>query len=196
MKVAIGVCSARDWRVNFATSLLSLVCYTVQNGIGTKEFGGLHVAVRPNCSLLCYGWQHILDEAISGGFTHIMWLADDIEFPEDSLARLADHDKPFVGINMLKKHDAHDPTAVDLDGRVISSVGRSGLEEVTSTTMALSLAEIDLLKAIPAPLFASSSSLGEDAFYFSRIRSQGHSIFVDHDLSKRCGHIGDRTFRF
>jgi hypothetical protein len=37
--------------------------------------------------------------------------------------------------------------------------------------------------------------VGEDVMFCRAVRAAGHAIYIDHDLSKEVGHIGQYTYR-
>jgi len=64
------------------------------------------------------------------------------------------------------------------------------------------LLELDALKNVPAPHFEVrwrediQDYSGEDMYFCRKLFAAGEQIFIDHDLSNDCGHVGSLVYRF
>lgn len=129
------------------------------------------------------------------GATHILWLDSDMTFPADTALRLLRHDKDIVAINYVMRRDNWRPIA-KRDGKRISSLDATGLESVDEIGMGVFLMKTSVVKDIPSPRFWYSTLTETEDLYFCRLlRNAGHEIWIDHDLSREVGHVGQITYR-
>jgi hypothetical protein len=147
--------------------------------------------------------RHVLvSKAFQFEATHILFWDSDIKAPPDCIVRLVNHHLPIVAINYAKKEPEARPTAyIDSDtytGPCWTQEQHTGLQEVSSCGFGLMLIETGILEAIPTPLFQFTQAgpegiktETEDVFFCRKMRDAGHHILIDHDLSKRCAHLGD-----
>lgn len=196
MRLCIFIPSSRDWKPLFGSSLLGMM-----NNIYRMNLDAVDIAISM-CSLLSQSRQMALDGAIKAGFTHLLMIDDDMTFPGDTLERLARHDLGFVGVNYKRKTAHYDGSlAFDSNGKQIDSSSKSGMEEVYFVGHGINLINLDKIKHIHAPHFCvgwdkDKGYMGEDYFFCQKLRSSGVPIYIDHDLSKQIGHIGDYEFKF
>lgn len=134
--------------------------------------------------------------------THLLFWDADIEAPPDCIVRLVNHHLPIVAINYSKKEPEARPTAyIDTDsyvGPCYTQKHHTGLQAVSSCGFGLMLIEMSVLQTLKTPLFQFTQAgpegiktETEDVFFCRKAREAGFDIVIDHDLSKRCGHIGD-----
>lgn len=134
--------------------------------------------------------------------THMLFWDADIKAPADAIARLVNHHQPIVAINYAKKEPEARPTAyIDSDayvGPCFTQEHHTGLQAVSSCGFGLMLIEIGVLQKLDMPLFQftqcgqdNAKTETEDVFFCRKARDAGFNILIDHDLSKRCAHIGD-----
>jgi hypothetical protein len=129
------------------------------------------------------------------GATHVLWLDADMTFPPDTALRLLQHDADVVAANYVTRVVPSRPTA-RRDGQSVSSVDATGLEAVDHVGMGVFLMKSSVVAHIPSPRFAYSTPTETEDVYFCRLlRAAGHTIRIDHDLSKDVGHVGHYTFR-
>ena len=96
MKLAIGICSARDWKPQFGESLVDLVAYTLHNGIGGVPLEDFALLKRTQVSHLPRGRHSVLHEAMQRGFTHLLACDDDMVFPHNAAEQMALHRKQSI----------------------------------------------------------------------------------------------------
>jgi hypothetical protein len=138
------------------------------------------------------------------GATHILWLDTDMTFPPDTALRLLeivtarDVDKlpvEVVAANYVSRTERPRPTAMR-DGRCVSSQAATGLESVDHVGMGVFLMDTSIVHALPRPRFWYSTETETEDVYFCRLlKAAGHDIWIDHDLSKEVGHVGQYTYR-
>ena len=116
-------------------------------------------------------------------------------FPPDTALRLLAHEKDVVAANYVTRVPPNRPTARK-DGQHVSSVDATGLESVDHVGMGVFLMDTSIVPDLPRPRFWYSTSTETEDVYFCRLlRAAGHDIWIDHDLSKSVGHIGQYTYR-
>ena len=129
------------------------------------------------------------------GATHILWLDSDMTFPSDTALRLLKHDKDIVAINYVMRRESWKPIA-RRDGKRISSLDATGLERVDDVGMGVFLMKTSVVQNIPSPRFwYSTLTETEDLYFCKLLRTAGHEIWIDHDLSREVGHVGQITYR-
>lgn len=149
--------------------------------------------------------QSLADIAVENGTDYVLWLDSDMRFPKDTLVRLLLHQKDVVGINYSSR--GIPPRFVAIKQvfpaqYCITGPDSEGLEEVEAIGFGALLMKTDVLRGLPdpegddGPWFGFEwdtelrKMIGEDVGFCRLIREHGYSVYVDHDLSKECRHIG------
>jgi hypothetical protein len=155
--------------------------------------------------------QQLLKLLLTKNLTHILWLDTDMAFPRDALLRLLAHDLPVVGINYCQRGEPYEFVAIKEvswapDGKtkkLVTGARSAGVEEVEAVGFGMVLMKTDILACLPPlaekPWFwfewiSGERQVGEDVYFCRILREAGHKIYVDHDLSKDCAHIGQHEF--
>lgn len=147
--------------------------------------------------------QDLANALVEQGVTHVLWLDSDMRFPRDALVRLLRHNVEMVGINYAKRGVPSGFVAikkVGIPGEPLRTTDEStGLEEVEALGFGCVLMKASALQGLPDPNevpwfqnvhMGDGQWMGEDVHFCKLIREAGHKIYVDHDLSKECAHIG------
>lgn len=174
-----------------------------------------------SCSMLTESRHRLVGEALAWGATHLLWLDADHVFPEDTIPRLLSHNVDVVGANYPRRVTPTAPTACKLDPshadndtkNLIYTTGEKALagelEEAAHLGFGVCLMNMRVLDLLQVhadehsdgnfmPLFEMKSTegkhgmIGEDVFFFKKVRDAGGRIFVDHALSWEVGHIGEQ----
>jgi len=188
-KVYIAICSCRDWKPQFGASLFAL-------GKETKVDTFLNSI--QGTSVIPKARQKLMEDAINGGFTHILMIDDDMKFPADMLDRLLAHGVSFVGVNYVSK-GTKKPVSCGLDGQLFYSSERVGLSEIGWIGFGAVLIELEAIKNMPKPWFEQrwleerQDFMGEDFYFCMKARTHGLKIYLDNDIE--CEHIGDYAYR-
>jgi hypothetical protein len=197
--LAICVISNRDHVPDFTRCLAHMSAHLAIKPI----FDRVDLKVAKNCSLLSVARQEMLDECMSEKFSHMLMLDDDMVFPPDLAHQLYGKGKRCIGVNSLRKNpDELHYTARGLDGEWVASKGRRGLQQVETVGMALFLLDLDAMRNIPKPHFEvrwndeKQVYTGEDMYFCRKLTGAGEKIFIDHDLSNQCGHVGSLVYTF
>lgn len=140
----------------------------------------------------------IIDHAIKGNFTHILFLDDDMAFKPNILKMLLEHDKDMVTGLYLGRNYPHKPMIFDYAdefGRcryVFLNGHDSRLKKVVAAGLGACLIKTEVFKKLEKPYIR----LGEldkdhwcdDIGFFLRARAAGIDLYCD--LECKLGHIG------
>lgn len=192
MRLAIGAPTRDMVPASFAVDLAELFAFT--KAFGPFEDVTVHYVAS---SYIHAGQERVLHDVIeSWGATHVLWLESDMSFPKDAAIRLAEHNLPFVGCNAVMRHFPIRFTAVRDGERIPTLPESSGLEAVDACGLAVTLMRTDIVQRLERPWFRhEESDDSHDVIFCRRVKELGYEIWIDHDLSKEVGHIGQHTFR-
>jgi len=196
MRLAIGGPTRDTVPASFAVDLAQLFEHTSTRGpwdtvtVGFKSATYIHM-----------GREYFLEDSIRQGATHVLWLDTDMSFPRETALWLALHDTPIVGCNYLTRHGNNSWTAMRDGQRIATTPETTGLEAVDAMGFGVVLMRTDLVVSMGRPRFRHGlnereGDIGEDIMFCRSVRASGQEIFIDHDLSKRIGHIGQYNFQY
>jgi hypothetical protein len=195
MRLAIGGPTRDTVPASFAIDLAHLYEYTLLRGPWPTVTVGLITA-----TYIHVGRDLFLQAALKQGATHVLWLDTDMGFPRTTALQLFAHDVPLVGCNYRVRHASGLFTAQREDGtRIPTTETSSGLEAVAGVGFGVVLMRTDIVQDLPRPLFRhglnpQNGDVGEDIMFCRTLRAAGHTIFVDHDLSKEITHVGQYAY--
>jgi hypothetical protein len=200
-KVAICVLTRGICNSGFAFDLANLVGYAtatlVQVGVdlGLTFYMTTYVQTgRSECMRTV-----LQDPAV----THLLWLDDDMRFPKNTLERLLMHEEPVVGANYVSRLPPYNTVAIksrDRGERLNTMPDSTGLEEVDALGFGVCLVARPVLEKIPYPwsdtVFREKEQdwIGDDVYFFDKVRAHGFTVYADHDLSKEVRHCGSFEF--
>lgn len=203
IKLFISVASCRGWMPAFGASFLGLNCNLVSNGIKGHNLAGLYPDIAAQASCLSQARQCALNKAIDGGYTHWLSLDDDMQFPMDIIDKMIVHEKAVVTANYRRKNpNVVSGVCMGLDGQIIDSTGKSGLEQIGWMGGGCFLADIEKIKHIPRPHFEVSwceerqDYYDQDNYFSAKLRQHNAEIWLDHGLSQLISHVGDYHYKF
>jgi hypothetical protein len=199
MKLYIAVVSNRAHAPQFTGSLYALTQHLTYQG---KNYGvEMHaVSIGTGHSCLSRGRQQALNFATAQGFTHLLFLDDDMVFAPNVAQLMIQREVPAIGANYVMKTVELRPVARDAKGGRISSTGKTGIEEAPRLGMGIFLIDLNAIKNIPAPHFEVNWSaekndyISEDHYFCDKLEANGIKIYVDHDASQGVGHVGDYIY--
>lgn len=174
-------------------------------------------------SILTESRHRLVAEAVLWGADYMLWLDADHVFPKDTFCRLWARNLPVVGANYSRRCNPTAPTAakiitddVEEDHKnlvytTLEKADAGEVEEVSHLGFGVCLVNMRVYDALQLkaeadgkdsflPLFEFVSSpdgmgmIGEDVFYFAKIRDAGVKVHCDHALSWEVGHIGEQIF--
>lgn len=196
MKLLIAIPTNRTWEPDFGNSLIRLIIHTSNKGIATT------IHSLQGVSNIARGRQTALDLAFREGFTHLLFIDDDVWFDPKALDYLLSRQKAFVAANFVKKPSLEMiidgnfksmPVTKNRNGDLVYSKGRADIEKVDFTGLGFALINIQEIKKIPGPHF-SGTDLSEDYAFCRKLSQNNIDIFIDHDATKLVAHVGRYPF--
>jgi hypothetical protein len=147
--------------------------------------------------------------ALSIDATHLLWIDSDTAFPKDALNRLLARNKDYVGIVQCGRRPPSGTTSFiwetpEKPTIVYTYPESTGLQKVDAMGFGFTLCRTEIFRKVPEPWFPMQwghlttgewSFNGEDTGFQEWARAAGYELYVDHDLSKECGHIGSFQYR-
>lgn len=201
MKIAIGIPSGDMLYADFALSMNAMCIHTLMKQIQITAI------INKKGSMINQARCSLVVDAKQSGATHVLFLDSDHIFPRDLLERLIASDKDIIGIHSVTKRTPIRSNCEDLKGKRLTKPG-AGIEEVSRLGTGIMLINLAVFNRMRLPYFEfkfdkgglgltghkSPHWVGEDYYFCEAARHLGYKIFVDHDLSKACYHIGTSMF--
>ena len=201
MRLAIGGPTRDSVPAAFAVDVAQLYAYTREKGPWGSDVTVGFVA----STYIHVGREWFLEAALKQGATHVLWLDTDMSVPRETAVLLAMHvlavhDQPIVALNYRVRQESGLFTAFRDEQRVPTLAHSTGLEAVDYCGMGCMLMPIDVATALTRPWFTHGTNdqggdIGEDVMFCRAARDAGFTVYIDHDLSKQVGHIGQHTYR-
>lgn len=209
IKLVIAIPSSGTNPFAFTISLASLTAY-LAGGIRSRPGVEFDVILDGQTSSTIHAnREKLVERAIEGGRTHLLFLDHDMRFDPRAVDLLFSRRHPAVATNYLIKRqppETPDFVAVSLDGRrVATTPEKTGIQEVAYTGFGVSLFEVEAVKKLPRPWFCprfcqdgfgAGHYTTEDNPFYEALRTAGYTCYVDHDASKLVGHVGDYEWRW
>ena len=219
LKIAICIPAYGDTKAKFTQCLANLLIHihsvTLTDAEGRRIKPEIEVFMVA-CSMLTQSRHKLVAEAIFWGADFMLWMDADHVFPPDALARLWSRNVPIVGCNYARRCSPTAPTAsgYNEDGKkelvytTEEKAQANEIEEVAHLGFGLCLIDMRVFDVLQAkaeekgedsflPLFhfevEGSTVIGEDVFFFKKLRDAGFKVFVDHGLSWEVGHIHEQV---
>lgn len=216
MKIALSIPCHRTTEAKFTQCLAEMIAHTMSAKI---EWNGEQVTPQiettiVGCSILTESRNRLVAEAIHSEADYMLWMDADHVFPRDALLRLLSHNLPVVGCNYARRFDPTAPTASEIreDGTkglvwtTREKAKRGDMEKVAHLGLGLCLMDMRVFGLLEQkaeeegkehfwPLFRMDPTedgigvIGEDVYFFQRIREAGVPIYLDHNLSWDVGHL-------
>ena len=197
----------------WAYDLAGMLTYTVA-ALGDRI--GIRILMIQN-TYIQKAREELVVHALEQGTHYILFVDSDMRFPKESLVTLLAHDKDVVGVNYSTR--GHPPQFVAISTRhVPDGEGRhrgedhslrsnrhptfadsTGLEKVHAIGGGLNLLKAKIFEDLPRPWFSTismpdGSVIGEDVHFCRQLEEAGIDVWLDQDLSKMIGHIGQMVF--
>lgn len=203
LNVAVCVPSHGTWKPAFGQALCNmLACFSEAQYDGPKQVQVIGVGG----SMLPEVRQRCVAEAVKakwkqGETTHVLFLDSDMIFPRDTLQVLLRHNLPIVGVNYVRRHFPATPTAWKDDKALETLPKDKGVIEVDHVGMGVMLVDRRVFDCIELPFFSFDykddglTLVGEDVYFCRQCKKAGIPTYIDHDLSKMTGHMGELAYR-
>lgn len=204
--VAIATPAVDKPEFEYTVSMIELVLYFCQNLVyeGDKRQGIRYLTPQVSCVLSANRENHA-EEFLKSDCSHLCFIDADMGFQPNILHILASRRLPYVAVNYpmkMKRNNEFTALRKDLKARCWTGPDSTGVEEVDFTGFGFALIRRDVIEAIPRPRFPIGYNLvtnnytTEDAPFCHKAREAGFPIYVDHDASKLCWHMGRQAFRW
>lgn len=196
MRLAIGGPTRDSVPAAFAVDVAQLYAYTRERGPWGSDVTVGFIA----STYIHVGREFFLEASLKQGATHVFWLDTDMSLPRETAVLLSMHDQPIVACNYVVRQPSGVFTAFRDEQRIATTADSTGLEAVDYCGMGAMLMRADVVVDVPRPWFRhgineQGGDIGEDVGFCRAIRAAGYTIYIDHDLSKEVGHIGQHTYR-
>jgi hypothetical protein len=146
-------------------------------------------------------------DLVEQGCDYVIFLDTDMEFPQDTFARLLQHDVDVVAANCSKrrrpisatarKENPDDPEKLDA---VWPDKDKQGLERIAVVGTAVMCIKSEVLMSLPYPWFNTpwnhekDQFVGEDLYFCGLLKRHGFGLYIDHGLSWDVKHIGTYAY--
>jgi len=205
LRVMLGIPSNGMWYTDFAMSVLHMAL--AFNTFSVKGYDKNELCVcSTRGSILPKSRWEIIKAARESKADYLLFLDSDHTFPRALLHRLLQHDKEVVACNLVAKVLPAVPTArrkpvlpheQEYGELVYSDPDKHGLEEVWRIGTGIMLIKMSVFDRVDTNgLFDMvyrpqvDSYQGEDWTMCEKFEAAGVKLYIDHDLSRECGHIG------
>lgn len=176
--------------VDFMRCLLHLCFYSDARGIRV-------IFIEHRSSLVEVGRAQLVESAKDAGAQYMLFLDSDMWFPPDILVRMLKHKKDVVCTDAARRRPPFDTVVHGLDDKKLDH-SQTGLVEIKGVSTGVCLIDMDVFDKIERPYFLvtykDGGFLGEDYYFSYKIKEQGVQVWCDLDISKRIGHIGQKTY--
>lgn len=207
MRIAVCVPSHDNVPFLFAYDLAGLMAFTGSVMPEDTQLGILGVTG----TYVHKARQELADAALAQRADYILWIDSDMRFPREALVGLLQRKLPVVGINYVTRSVPAEFVAIKKTGqaggrgqKLPTTEKSTGTEEVEALGFGMVLMETKALAKMPDPAvtpwfqnkyLGDGKWMGEDVHFCELYRQSGGRIFVDHDLSQACAHIGQWEYR-
>jgi hypothetical protein len=219
MKLALCIPCYGDTKSKFTQSLATMIAHTLSVDLRDAEGEKITVQIETfmvSSSMLTESRHRLVAEALAWGADYMMWLDADHVFPHDTFCRLWAHGLPVVGANYPRRATPTAPTAAYDDDSGLPKLlyTTRELAEAGSVEACLHMgfgiclmhmAIFDKLQAkaeeegdgnfLPLFMFEPTADkvgmVGEDVYFFRKLRAAGIVPFIDHKLSWEVGHLSE-----
>lgn len=204
-RLAVGIPSLNMWHSEFALCLMNLCLHMQKVQVPGYHGNGLKI-FNKRTSLLPKSRQGIVEDALTEDCTHLLFVDSDQTFPADLVHRMAKRGLPVIGCNVATKIIPSSPTARLRDPKwpggkpLFTDPESKGVVEVWRLGCGVMLLNLEVFKTMPKPWFsitwnaAMNDFTGEDWYFCEQLEKAGHKIYVDQDISKEIGHLGQLEF--
>lgn len=205
--VFVAIPSHGAWSPNFGISLALMSIAFMKHRVADYQSQLISIGNK-RTSILTNSRNGLVKDAQKAKATHILFVDADQVCPASTIHRLAKHHKLAVGCNVATKLMPPDtrPTARNKDDKwwggtpVYTRSDSKGLEKVWRLGTGVMLFDMQVFEEIPKPWFQLKyredveEDTGEDWIFAEKLEAAGIDIWLDHDLSKGVGHVGEAIY--
>jgi hypothetical protein len=219
VKLAICIPCYGDAKAKFTQSLATMLVHTSQADLRDADDNPINLQIETfivSSSMLTEGRHRLVAEALVWEADYMLWLDADHVFPHDTFVRLWAHNLPVVGCNYSRRCTPTAPTAAYYDGdgpakQLYTTKEKAEAGEVEPCAhmgFGVCLMNMSIFDRLQdhadtngdgnfLPLFKFEPTedkigmIGEDVFFFRKLKEAGIVPFIDHGLSWEVGHLSD-----
>lgn len=204
-RVVVGIPSGSTWVAQFAVDVVNLVSNFTKKQVGLYGSQSLQV-VNVRSSVLPQNRLDLVRAAKELKASHLLFLDSDHTFPSDLIHRLASHHQQIVAANCVTKTIPATSTARAFSEKeprgipVYSDPGSHGLEQVWRVGTGIMLVHMPVFDRVPEDCWemrflpGPKRYQGEDWAFCEACEKANIPIFIDHDVSKLVGHVGNYEY--
>lgn len=191
--VMIGVPTTGTWKARFGVCLTMLAANLTKNkiqfAVNSKE-----------SSLLPRVRQDLVNDANKMEFDYLLFLDDDMLFPPTLFEDLAKRKKEIVAANCVVRSIERPRFTASHKGCFLNSKLMTGVTKCDKVGSAIMLLDMKAFRKDYGGLFEvpwdeeKKVYHGEDYTFCKKVKDRGLKIWIDHDLSKKVGHMGNCVF--
>lgn len=175
IKLAIAIPSTGTIKSQTAFSLCRML----------KDFPHDYTILFKEGSVLHWMREELVQTAIEGKCTHLLFLDSDMTFEKDAVVRLLKRKKHIVGADYNVRKLPAKSTAILFNGN-------KPLREAKSVATGFMLIDLSVFKNISKPWFFWGENLGEDYWFCNKAREAGYKVWCD--LEVKVGHLGEMVY--
>ena len=211
-RISVGIPSHEMCPSIFAFDLANMMGYSM-GVLGDRFDFGMHYV---GGTYIHKARQQLITEMLDEGCHYMLWLDSDMRFPKDALVQLLARDLPMVGINystrgipprfVAIKEVAHvlDDGTIDPGRHLQTNEDSVGVEKVEAVGFGCVLMKSVITQGLTEdePWFfyewntkIGKMHVGEDVWFCRLVRENGYDIYVVHDLSMQCAHVGSMEYK-
>ena len=204
-RLLIGVPSMNMVHAKFMKAMIELSIFMLRVETPVPWTLEEYVFNNQRSSVLSKKREDLVEIAIEGDFTHLLFIDSDMYFPPNLFHRLLLHNKDCVAINCSVKsikEPSFTARNLDLQGERFEVItyppgqNKEPLEKVWRIGTGIMLVTTRALKKIKPPRFPVTwevdKYVGEDWNFVDKLHKEARiPTYIDHDLSWEISHIGD-----
>lgn len=206
--LGVGIpCSTGLWQAQFGMSLVNLTTAFMRNPVPGYERQQISV-LTSRTSLLPKARTELVKMAMAAGCTHLLFIDTDQTFPAWTAHALLSRKHDVVAANVVVKSIPSAPTARNKGtwyggDKVFTLPDSAGEQQVWRIGTGVLLVNLEVFNKIEKPWFGNrwanyldeegneqEDLVGEDWWFMEKLEQAGIPVYVDHDVSKHVGHIG------
>ncbi len=134
--------------------------------------------------------HRLIGDAISWEATHVLMLAPELTFPEDSIHRMLARGRGIVAVNYLVDFSTRKFAAYKEEGSIVPDVRLPETEEVDGVALGMVLFNIPIFDILDIPFFEYQQIGETPAFYedhvafWEQVKMKKIPCVIDHKLSQ------------
>ena len=201
MNITLAICTNRQIRPKTVGALLDMVNYS-------KDVD-FHILMAERGYTIAENRNYCVVQAQKNMSDYLLFIDDDMTFPEDTLERLLEHKKQVVGVNSYSRCLPPSSTVglMDKNGDYMHPDRHTPFEMKIPDTLfkayfvgcGIALIDMKVFKKVSKPYFAFEANAdgqivhGEDGSFCRNVLKSGIDIWCDPKID--VGHLGEYNYK-